>query len=504
MTTTGIALVRSGVLAVVAGVLVACSGKPRTPLEGAAASLGIAEVTALQFSGTGKWFQFGQSPAPGLPWPAFDVGRYDAVVDYAGPAARVRITRTQVVEPGRERPAPTEQSVDQLVSGAVAWNVPASGPPAAQPAAVAERLTEIWTTPQGFVRAAMANQATAKPVEGGTQVSFTLGAQKYEGLIDANYHLVRVRTMIDNPVLGDTPVEVQYGDYQPFGKLAFPTRITRMQGGHPVLELAVSSVAPATSGVPAVPREVGDGMGPRVEVSAETLAPGVHYLKGGSHHSLAIEQQEGIVVVEAPQHEERSRAVIAKVKELIPNKPIKYLVNTHHHFDHSGGLRTYVAEGATIVTHEANKPFYEQAWSTPRTLNPDRLSDAGCVTDLPDLHRQAGAGRSGASGSKCTCSQAMATTTPSRWSGCRRKKILSEGDAWTPPAPGAANSSPPSPCAVNLTKNIERLKLDVKTIAALHGPGVATMAEAEGGRRNLKWKGPRVSRRPRGLGLVAQ
>ncbi len=476
MTTTGIALVRSGILAVVAGVLVACSGKPRTPLEGAAASLGIAEVTALQFSGTGKWFQFGQSPAPGLPWPAFDVGRYDAVVDYAGPAARVRITRTQVVEPGRERPAPTEQSVDQLVSGAVAWNVPASGPPAAQPAAVAERLTEIWTTPQGFVRAAMANQATAKPVEGGTQVSFTLGAQKYEGLIDANYHLVRVRTMIDNPVLGDTPVEVQYGDYQPFGKLAFPTRITRMQGGHPVLELAVSSVAPATSGVPAVPREVGDGMGPRVEVSAETLAPGVHYLKGGSHHSLAIEQQEGIVVVEAPQHEERSRAVIAKVKELIPNKPIKYLVNTHHHFDHSGGLRTYVAEGATIVTHEANKPFYEQAWSTPRTLNPDRLSDAGAsptfltFTDklvLADrahpveVHLLAGNGHN----------DAFAMV----W--LPKEKILSEGDAWTPPAPGAANSSPPSPYTVNLAKNIERLKLDVKTIAALHGPGVATMAE---------------------------
>ena len=69
-------------------------------------------------------------------------------------------------------------------------------------------------------------------------------------------------------------------------------------------------------------------------------------------------------------------AVIAKVKETIPNKPIRYLINTHVHFDHSGGLRTYVDEGATIVTHEMNKPYYEQAWAAPRTINPDRLAQS--------------------------------------------------------------------------------------------------------------------------------
>ena len=97
-------------------------------------------------------------------------------------------------------------------------------------------------------------------------------------------------------------------------------------------------------------------------------------MKGGSHHSIAIDQRDHIVVVEAPQNEARSAAVIAKVKETIPNKPIRYLVNTHVHFDHSGGLRTYVDEGATIVTHALNKPYYEQAWAAPRTLNPDLLA----------------------------------------------------------------------------------------------------------------------------------
>jgi len=89
---------------------------------------------------------------------------------------------------------------------------------------------------------------------------------------------------------------------------------------------------------------------------------------------VAIEQRDHVVVVEAPQNEERSLAVIAKVKEIIPNKPIKFLVNTHAHFDHAGGLRTFVDEGSTIVTHQENQPYFQKVWAEPRTLNPDRLA----------------------------------------------------------------------------------------------------------------------------------
>lgn len=65
---------------------------------------------------------------------------------------------------------------------------------------------------------------------------------------------------------------------------------------------------------------------------------------------------------------------MAEAKKLIPNKPIEYVVNTHHHFDHSGGLRAYVAEGAIVVTHQINKPYYEKIWANPHTIAPDRLS----------------------------------------------------------------------------------------------------------------------------------
>ena len=71
-----------------------------------------------------------------------------------------------------------------------------------------------------------------------------------------------------------------------------------------------------------------------------------------------------LIVVEAPHGEQRSLAVIGEVKKLVPNKPIKYLVNTHHHFDHAGGVRTYAAEGATIVTHEINRPILNELRQT--------------------------------------------------------------------------------------------------------------------------------------------
>ena len=77
----------------------ACGGPPPGTLEAATAALGSAEIRAVEYSGTGRWFQFGQAPNPTLPWPAFEVSRFTAAVDYQQPAARVEMVRRQVVEP---------------------------------------------------------------------------------------------------------------------------------------------------------------------------------------------------------------------------------------------------------------------------------------------------------------------------------------------------------------------------------------------------------------------
>ncbi len=160
------------------------------------------------------------------------------------------MTRKQTVEPGRQRPVPVEQRPEQLVSGTHAWNVAAPAgaqpgtAPAAQPApaAVEERTMEIWSTPQGFVKAALSNNATSQPAGTGSEVTFTAGGHRYEGVINAENQVERVRTWIDNTVLGDTLVETVYSDYRDFGGVMFPGHIVRTQGGHPVLDITVSAV----------------------------------------------------------------------------------------------------------------------------------------------------------------------------------------------------------------------------------------------------------------------
>ena len=387
-------------LAIAIAVASAACGPQAGSLQAANDALGAAQVNSVEFSGSGRWYQFGQAPAPGTPWPPFDVSSYTATVNYAAPAARVQMTRKQVVEPNRVRPAPVEQRPDQYVSGTTAWNLaapagaPPNTPPVAQPqpAAVEERVMEIWTTPHGFLKAAAANNATSTESEGGSEVTFTAGKNRYVGTINAQNDLTSVQTWIDNPILGDTEVLITYSDYKDFGGVRFPGRILRVQGGHPVLDLTVSDVKTNSAADIAVPAEA-NAAPPAITATAEKLADGVWYIKGGSHHSVAIDQKDHIVVVEGPQTEARSLAVIAKVKETIPNKPIKYLVNSHVHFDHSGGLRTFVDEGATIVTHEANKPYYEKAWAAPHTHQPGQARAVEEDGDVRDVHRQARADR---------------------------------------------------------------------------------------------------------------
>jgi glyoxylase-like metal-dependent hydrolase (beta-lactamase superfamily II) len=195
------------------------------------------------------------------------------------------------------------------------------------------------------------------------------------------------------------------------------------------------------------------------------------------------------VLVEAPLDEARSLALIAKIKETIPGKPSRAVVNTHHHFDHAGGLRTFVDEGATIVTHQINQPYYVTAWAAPRTLHPDRLAKSGKAATFQTFTE-----KDILKGANRTIEVHWIANSPHHDGFAMvylpADKILIEADAYTPaaatpaaPAPSsttpssAPQSSAPaaSPTTVNLYENIRRLQLDVERIAALHGPRVATI-----------------------------
>jgi glyoxylase-like metal-dependent hydrolase (beta-lactamase superfamily II) len=212
-------------------------------------------------------------------------------------------------------------------------------------------------------------------------------------------------------------------------------------------------------------------------VESTKLADGVFYLTGGSHHSLAIEMNDHIVLVDTPQTEQRALAVIAKAKEVIPNKPIRYVVTSHHHWDHLGGIRTAIDEGATIVTHQSNKAFLERVAKTPHTINPDRLAMSkkplkiqtvgakGTLTDgtrTVELHLLTNYEHTG---------DMLVVYLP-------KEKILAEPDAFTPPPmPGTPLVVTAVPAAAALYDNIQRLKLDVQKIAPFHGGRTTDVAE---------------------------
>jgi glyoxylase-like metal-dependent hydrolase (beta-lactamase superfamily II) len=354
------------------------------------------------------------------------------------------------------------------VNGQYAWNQPGN---AAQPALAAadERQLQIWLTPHGFLKAAMENNATAKKGSGGTVVSFTEGKYKVNGTIDSQGMVTRTETWIPNPVLGDMPVETAYSGYKDFNGVKFPTMIVQKEGGSPVLDLTVTEVRANPDLALTVPDNVKAAKIPPVNVTSQKLADGVWFLAGGTHNSVLVEYPNYLVMIESPLNDARAAGILAETQKLVPEKPIKYLINTHNHFDHAGGVRAFVAEGATVITSDVNKAYYEQAWKAPHTLDPDRLSQkpkkATFIT-VKEKYVLSNGGRTlelyRVPGDNHNAGIMMVYMP--------KEKILVEADDFTPAPPNAPSTGPRSHAGtVLLYDDIQRMKLDVATIAPLHG-----------------------------------
>ena len=104
------------------------------------------------------------------------------------------------------------------------------------------------------------------------------------------------------------------------------------------------------------------------------VAPGVWRAEGGTHFSLVVEQPTRLVVIEAPQNATRSRAVLDTLRSRFPTKRVAFAVNTHHHWDHAGGLREYMAAGVPVATHRRNVEFVRDIASATKTIARDAIS----------------------------------------------------------------------------------------------------------------------------------
>ncbi len=441
----------------------------KTVLQAAQKAMG--DVASIRYSGTGHLDFFGQAWTPNAPWPATNLTSYTKTIDYVSKSAKEDLVHSEPnpMVKGGGRPFAGDDKQANFVSGEYAWDMPGSKP-VPQPGAAAERQLQIWLTPHGFLKAAMENNATARKGTAGTVVTFETGKYKVEGTINAQNMVTKTETWLPNPVLGDMPVETTFSGYKDFNGVKFPAMIVQKQGGQPVLELTVNSVNANPGLNVSVPDAVKTASATPIKVQSQKIGDGIWFVAGGSHNSMVVEFPTYITVIEGPLSEARSLAVIAEAKRLVPNKPIKYLINTHSHFDHSGGVRTYVAEGATIITQEINVPFYQKAWAAPRKLAPDNFSKGGKEANFLPVKE------------KYVLSEGNQRLQIFHENGSMhnaamlivyfpKEKILEEADDYTPDLPEvpAPSGIRPPVFVANLMKQIQALKLDVATVAPMHG-----------------------------------
>jgi glyoxylase-like metal-dependent hydrolase (beta-lactamase superfamily II) len=198
--------------------------------------------------------------------------------------------------------------------------------------------------------------------------------------LDARTHLLsKQETLADNPVLGDVANEIVYSDYRKVGGVQVPFHVVTRTGGEVTQDLAYSEikvnagVADALFEVPANAVRVSPAPS-GANATLTKVGEDAYLVEGGSHNSLFVAFKDHVVLVEAPQSWDRTQAVLAKIRETVGDKPVRYVVPTHYHFDHSGGLRAAIASGATVVTTAGNRAFVERLAAAPHTLSPDGLS----------------------------------------------------------------------------------------------------------------------------------
>jgi glyoxylase-like metal-dependent hydrolase (beta-lactamase superfamily II) len=437
-------------------------------LAAAAKTTGADSVRTIQYSGTGFTFVFAQAATPGGPWPRFSMKTYTRDIDFAAPASHVQLVRTSVDKRGGGGTG--LPIVDQMQNQFILPNAPWV------------QQVDIWITPVGFLKAAMKHPSTAtrQKVNGKNYnvVSFMDTKYTVRGYIDDQSLVDKVETWIEHPAAGDLLIEADYSGYKDFGGVKYPTRIVQSQGGFPTLDLTLSDVKPNAPVTIQAPQRGGGGGGAAQGPGVRSIkvSEGVFYIIGGPNNSVAVEFKDYIVMLEAPQNAERAAAFMAEAKKQIPNKPIRYLVNTHHHFDHSGGIRAFAAEGATIITQKINKPYYDKILMGPRTLDPDPLSKSKkkilyeTLTDRKVL----------TDGTR-TIEIHLVKDTPHTdgtvMAYLPKEKILVEADIFDSPGPGVPAITEGPKTAANLIDNIERLKLDVERLLPIHASDVVPVSE---------------------------
>ena len=449
----------------------------KTAVSNASKAMGADGVTSVTYWGSGANYNLGQNNNAQGPWPRTNLNEYRRTIDFSQPASRANAMT--FAAPPQGTPA-VQGAFNQVIAPTAPW---------------ANQL-EIWVTPWGFLKGAAANNATAanqtvngrrftvvtwnSPVKspGGT-------AYKVVGYINPQTNMVdRVDTWVENVIFGDLQVETYYSNWRegPNG-FRYPSTIEQRRAGWTTFDAQILGAQPNPANLQALmtpppgqagrgggpPGGAGGGQSPAVTASSEKIADGVYRITGG-YNALAVEFTDYIVVFEiGPQNEARARANIAEVRRLIPNKPIRYGITSHHHFDHTSGLPGVVAEGITIVTHENNKAFFERALNAPRTLAPDAISRSGkkpVIEGMRDKRVFQDANHS----FEVHEIKGLPHADGLLMGYLPKEKIIVVADLYDPPAPNAPPNTNFHVATQVMLDNLKRLNIDYERVVSVHAP----------------------------------
>jgi glyoxylase-like metal-dependent hydrolase (beta-lactamase superfamily II) len=449
----------------------------RQALDAAIAAHGgldaLRAIKDVQRTGNGTAWNQGQSLVPGVPYSTRPVS-VKTVFDFG----KGRLAIEQVTTPagGLRTPSRAVLRGDDGFTVAVLTNVVSP----MSPAAVTANKAGLRRDPAALLLTAAGRAETLRDLGDATfdkrrhrVITFADadGAQIALYLDAQSHRLSKLETLGDNAVLGDTVTEIVFSDYRAVNNVQLPFRVVNRVAGEVVQDLQFSEIKVNTSPADAlfeppagaVTAKLVPGAG---TVVASKLADGVFFLEGSSHNSLAVVQADSVLLIEAPLGEERSQAVLAKLNEVAPGKPVKAVVATHYHYDHAGGLRTHIAKGATIYTTAGNRAFLAKLATTPHTIKPDALSRTPSapvievVTGKKLLGDKANPVELHDVGPSPHVNEMLVAYLP-------RDKILFVSDLFGVPPQGPI----PPGTAVNrdLSDKLKKLGLDVQVIAPGHG-----------------------------------
>ena len=417
----------------------------------------IFETATLLLEGKGTQYRLGQNMTVDGDLPYWEVDEYRREIDLTDQRWRVTQKRTSTFLTGN--PVLRQEQISG-VDGDVAYEVSGDGTVSRLAAQVAaDRMAEHFHHPATLIRLAMTEGSTLgnmRQADGQDAIDITSASGKtYTMYVSPETRYpTRIESMGYDANLGDVTLATAFDDYWETGglggfqaRLTMPREITTTLDDFTTWHLRVTTSVDQELPDVGAPEAARSAQAPEFQanVQVEEVTDGVWHLTGQSHHSVLVEFDDFLPLVEAPQNEARTLAAIAQARAIQPDKPLQYVVNTHHHFDHSGGIREVyglsngrrtMRVGLVARVRDDREPFGHRGSAR------DAHASAILMAHLP------------------------------------RERLLIVADAFSPNAQGA-------PFAPNLLEAVNDLEWGVDRIVPIRGPVIEFAALEEAAQKEL-------------------